>query len=101
MAALRLRWDELFQTDHVNSVTSLEERKAHLAVIFQYPELFKEKLGLLKGNSAVLLLKPNASPRFCEPRSLWYAYKVKEEAEVKRLREEGTIEPVTFTEWAV
>ena len=63
MATLRLRWDELLQTNHVNPVASLEERKAHshLAVISKYPELFKEKLGLLKGTSAVLSLKPNAT----------------------------------------
>ena len=44
MATLRLRCNELFKTEHVNSVALLE-RKAHLAVIVKYPELLKEELG--------------------------------------------------------
>ena len=86
------------QTDHVNSVASLEERKTHFAVIAKYLELFKEELGLLKGTSAELSLKPNATPRFYKPRPVPYAYKAKVEAKLKRLRVESTIEPVTFSE---
>ena len=57
------------QNTSILYVASLEEKKkAHLVVISKYPELFKEELGLLKGTSAVLSLKPNATPRFCKPR---------------------------------
>ena len=98
MTTLRLRWDELFHTEQANTVQSKDGQEAYL-VIARYPELFKEDLGLLKG-MATIALRPEATPKFYKPRLIPYAYKAKVEAELKRLQEEGTIEPITFSEWA-
>ena len=38
-------------------------------------------------------------PKFCKVRPVAYAMKGKIEEELKRLQEEGTIEPVQFSEW--
>ena len=45
-------------------------------------------------------MDPNTPPRFHRARSVPYAMRDKVEKELKRLQEEGTIEPVEFSEWA-
>ena len=98
MMTLRLHWENLFRTEQPHNVQ--EERKAYLDVLARYPGLFREELGLLKGTAASLELKPDAKPRFYKSRPIPYAYKETVETEMKRLQKEGTIEPVTFSEWA-
>ena len=87
-------------TEQANTVQSKDGQEAYLELIARYPELFKEELGLLKGTLATIALKPEATPKFYKPRPVPYAYKAKVEAELKRLQEEGTIEPLTFSECA-
>lgn len=45
-------------------------------------------------------MKANAGPKFCKARPVPYAMKGKIEEELKKLKEEGIIEPVQFSEWA-
>ena len=45
-------------------------------------------------------MDPNTPPIFHRARSVPYAMRDKVEKELKRLQEEGTIEPVEFSEWA-
>ena len=54
----------------------------------------------MKGTLATIALRLEATSKFYKHRPVPYAYKAKVEAELKRLQEEGTIEPVTFSEWA-
>ena len=53
--------------------------------------------GTLVGFKARMYVNPAARPKFCQARSVPYALRSKVEAEIARLLEEGTIEPV---EWA-
>ena len=41
-----------------------------------------------------------AKPVFCRARTVPYAFRNQVEAELKRLQEEGTLEPVETAEWA-
>ena len=45
-------------------------------------------------------LVPNASPQFCKARTVPYALRDKVEETLKALIEEGTLEPVEFSNWA-
>ena len=66
------------------------------ALITQYSEVFEEGLG----PKAKIHVKENPVPKFCKAQPVPYAMKAKIEEELKRLQEEGTIEPVQFSEWA-
>lgn len=62
--------------------------------------MFEEGLGTLKGFEAELQMDPNAQPKYCKTRSVPYSMKVLMEEELDRLKKEGTIEPIAFSEWA-
>ena len=62
--------------------------------------MFREELGTLKGFQAHIELVPNASPRFYKARTVPYTLRDKVEETLKALVEEGTLEPVEFSNWA-
>ena len=69
-------------------------------LIDQYSEVFQEGLGPFTGPRAKIHVETEAKPKFLKARPVPYAMTGKIEAELKRLQEEGTIEPVQFSEWA-
>jgi len=42
----------------------------------------------------------SVTPKFCKPRTIPFAIKEKVEAELKKLQDQGVIEPVKFSKWA-
>ena len=69
-------------------------------ILCQYPDVMEDGLGTLKGLKGRLLVDPDAVPRFFKPRAIPYALRDKVEDELKRLQDEGIIEPVPFSDWA-
>ena len=69
-------------------------------VLDKYPSVFQEGLGMLKGFQAKIHINPHAKPRFFKARTVPYAFRDKVEVELKRLQEEGTLEPVEVSAWA-
>ncbi len=65
-----------------------------------FPEVFSKDLGMLRNYQAKLYLKESARPRFFKPRTIAYGIKDKVETELLRLKSEGVLEPVTFSDWA-
>ena len=63
-------------------------------VLSQYNEVFEDKVGTVKNVRASLVLKPEATPKFCNPRPVPYAIKTQVEVEIKRLESEGAWEKV-------
>ncbi len=61
--------------------------------------VFREGLGRLQGYEASIQVDPEAKPRFCKARSVPYALKKEVDKELARLVEEGTLEPVQFSDW--
>ena len=57
-------------------------------------------LGTLRGHEVKIVTDPEATPRSCKARSVPYALRDKVDAELSRLVEEGTLEPVQFADWA-
>ena len=66
----------------------------------KYSEVYEEGLGTFKGPEVKSHVDPEARPKFLKVRPVLYAMTGKIEGELKRLQDEGTIEPVQFSEWA-
>ena len=69
-------------------------------LLSKYKDVFREELGTFKGFQAHTELVPNSSPRFCKARTVPYTLRAKVEETLKTLVEEGTLEPVEFSNWA-
>ena len=54
----------------------------------------------MQGVIAKIYMDSNAMPKFHRARSVPYAFRDIVEQELKRLQEEGTLEPVETAEWA-
>ena len=63
----------------------------------QYHELFSEKIVKLMGFKAKIHVQHDAKPKFCKPRKVPFAL---EEAEFKRLENDGVIESIPYSDWA-
>lgn len=69
-------------------------------ILKKHEDVFKDGLGTLKGVKAKIHVEENAKPVFCKARSVAYSLKEKVDRELDRLLEQGSIEPVKFSEWA-
>ena len=69
-------------------------------VLDQYKEVFEDELGTFQDYEARLEIDPQAQPRFSKARSVPYAMKKGIEEELDRLVEEGTLQPVDYSDWA-
>ena len=69
-------------------------------VLDKYPSVFQEGLGTLKVFQAKIHVDPHAKLCFFKARTVPYAFRDKVEVELKRLQEEGTLEPVEISAWA-
>ena len=61
--------------------------------------MFDGSLDTIKGVTAHLKLKENATPRFFKPRPVLFALKETIAAELKRLERLGVLEMVEFSDW--
>ena len=66
----------------------------------RHSKIFEKGLGTLKGFKATIHVDPNARPRFCRSRVVPYALREKVSAELDRLVQEGTLEPMDIADWA-
>ena len=96
LRVLTFNWKELFNMHVVKN--SQESSLGKL--MSRYSKVFRKGLGTIKGPKTKIHVEPEAKPKFLKARSVPYAMTGKIEAELKRLQDEGTIEPVQFTEWA-
>ena len=76
-----------------NSVTSSQ-------LVDEFPHVFSEEFGTLRGKTVKLYVDKNAVPRFHRPRPVPCVIKDKIEDELQRLQQDDIIEPVTFSKWA-
>lgn len=69
-------------------------------VLRQHEEVFNEELGTWRGPPAKIYIKEGVAPKFYKPRPVPYVMRKKVEMELERLKNQGIIEPVKFSEWA-
>ena len=90
LCELQLKWQEIFWLHNASLSQVLEKHKA----------VFEPGLGTVTGFTAKINVDPSATPKYCKARAVPYFYREKVEKELDRLVEEGTLEPVEFSEWA-
>ena len=93
LSVLRLDWKQIRQI-------SLEPCDNVDKLVSKYASLFDGSLGTIKGVTAQLKLKENATPQFFKPRPVPFALKEKIAEELKRLERIGVLEKVEFSDWA-
>lgn len=92
---IKINWAEMFNVlkiEHKSTVPLSE-------TLGQFKEIFGEEHGTVKNFRASLVLKSDATPKFCAPRAIPYALKASVEQEIRRLESEGTWERVTYSDW--
>lgn len=82
----------------VNTVTDKIETKLQ-DILNEYEEIFKNELGVIKGEEIKLEVKEDCKPIFHKPRPIPYAFKDKVEAELIKLEKQGVIEKVENSKW--
>ena len=90
---IRLDWSSMFSTVH-----SVSGMKADFPA--EFPAVFADGLGTVKGYEAEIRLKGDAVPRCCAARTVPYAIRPGVDQELDRLEHEGIIRQVKSAEWA-
>ena len=97
---ISLDWVNLFPSVHgkfsVSQDTDIRVERLNKL----YAEVFKPELGTVKGVTAKLQLKGNATPVFQGPRLVPYALRFAVEEELKRVENDGVLKPVEASNWA-
>ena len=67
---------------------------------WRHSSIFQGGLGKVEGVKGKTYVDSSERPRFFNARPVAYALREKTERELDRLVQEGTLEPVEFSEWA-
>ena len=90
---IRLNWNTIF------TVRTAKMKPLH-TLLQRHKPLFSKELGEIHPFTASLHVKPDATSRFFKPRPVPFAIKDAISQELKRLEKQGTISPVTHSDWA-
>ena len=90
---LRLDWNNIF------AVRTAQMKPLH-SLLQRHQYLFSKELGEIHPFTASLHVKADAAPRFFKPRPVPFAIKDAISQELNRLEKQGTISPVTHSQWA-
>ena len=100
MTKIRLDWKNLFSSSNGQFVVEGDNDERIERLKERYAEIFKPELGTIKGVTAKLHLKDNVKPVFQKARPVPYALRPAVEKELKKMEDEGIIEPVEVSNWA-
>lgn len=82
---------------NVNSVLQCSHRNRLLK---EYPDVLTNRLGTYRYDKVTIPIDPQARPIFLRHRPVPLAYRQKVEEQIKRMVEEGILEPTTNSRWA-
>lgn len=88
---VKLNWEQIFSMSVADKVDEWADK---------YPKVFQSGLGTLQGTEARIYVDKDAKPIYCKARPVPYLLKSKIENKLQKLIDEGTIEPVQYSEWA-
>ena len=90
---IRLDWTKItaIRTVRLKSLNALMQ---------QHSAIFSDTLGTVEPFRATLHVQPDATPKFCKPRSVPFAIKEVVGKELDCLEEQGILQKVSHSEWA-
>ena len=100
MTKICLDWKNLFSPSYRQFEVERDNDEHIARLKKRYAELFKPELGTVKGVTAKLHLKDNVKPVFQKARPVPYTLRPAVEKELKKMEDEGIIEPVEVSNWA-
>ena len=87
---IHLDWDQ---------IATIRNKPTDIKDLLDKP-LFKDELGTIHPEKAILNVKPNATPRFFKPWPVPFAIKEAIGKELDRLEEQGILKKVDSSDWA-
>ena len=90
---LRLDWPKLLGQNMIHKMDTDMLKQ-------EFPDVFKEELGLLQGIEAVIELKECSKPKFCKSRPIPFALREQVEEAIRKQVLDGELEPVDRSDWA-
>lgn len=84
LQSLKLNWMEIAKINNVTKNHFADERQLE-KLLADYQEIFGTERGRCKGVKAHLYVKPDAKPKFYQPRPIPLALKAKIEADLDRM----------------
>ena len=66
----------------------------------EHSQVFKDKLGLIRGTTSKLTIDTNAQPCFCNFRSIPFSLRSRVEQELDHLKKSRVIKPIQVSDWA-
>jgi len=82
---------------NINSVSQCSHRNRLLR---EYPDVLTKRLRTYKYDNVTIPIDPQARPIFLRHRPVPLAYRKKVEDQIRRMVEEGILEPITNSRWA-
>ena len=96
LSRIRLDWTRLFSTMHPKTI-----KVVNIDLIKEeFPDVFKEELGMLKGIEAEIELQQGVSPKFCKPRPIPFSLRSQVEQTLQQQVADGELVPVDQSDWA-
>jgi len=96
---LKLKWEELFPVSA--AVQKLEEAQPSIAnLLKEFPEVFTEELGCLKGFKVHIPVADDVQPKFYKARPVPYAMRARVDEELDKLEKQGVWNRVQYSRWA-
>ena len=89
MHSIQLDWQSIFKV-----------QSQPVDIVETFPELFKPRIGTLRGYKANITLREGATPKFYRPRPVPYALQQPVEDELSRLQAEGILQLMEQSERA-
>ena len=100
MTKIRLDWATLFPSTNSQFAVGQDTDSRIEGLKELYAKVFKPELETVKGVTAKLHLKENATPVFQRARPIPYALRSAVEDKLKRMESEGVLKPVEVSDWA-
>jgi hypothetical protein len=92
---IKLRWEDIFKCDATNKLDTKPQ-----CIRTKYKAVFEPGLGTFKGQSVEIHLKEGTVPKFMKSRPVTFALQEKVNRKLEQMIEEGSLEPVTASNWA-
>ena len=95
LGRVRLNWTKIFSDMQLGSINALNID----SIKEEFPDVFKEELGMLKGIEVEIELQQGVSPKFCKSRPIPFSLRSQVEQTLQQQVADGELVPVDQSDW--